>query len=236
MLITMIGHSTVLLEVAGLRILTDPYFGGWGNPAYARLRPPARTREDLQDVDLVLVSHNHWDHTDRAYFRSLAGDVPVLAPARSGWLTKLQGARTVVGLKTWQSHECGEVTVTAVPAIHLAVTCGFVVQAEGKQVYFAGDTFYRPFMQEISRRFQLAAALMPVTTYRLPMTMGEKGAVRAVTDLKPRVVIPIHLGLQPRSPLLRTSHSLAGFECRLREARLATEIILLHEGESWTVS
>lgn len=232
---TMIGHSTVLLEVAGLRILTDPYFGEWGNPAYARLRPPARTREDLRDVDLVLLSHNHWDHTDRRFMQSLTEDVPVLAPARAGWLTKLQGAKNVVGLKAWESHDYGAVTVTSVPATHLAVSCGFVVKAEGQQVYFAGDTFYRPFMQEIGRRFRLAAALMPVTTYRLPMTMGEKGAVRAATDLDTSVVIPIHLGLQPRSPLMRTNHSPAGFTRRLREAGLPHEVVVLNEGESWTV-
>ena len=63
MRITMIGHSTVLIEAGGMKILTDPYFGTWGNPAYKRLAPPARKREELRDVDLVLVSHNHWDHT-----------------------------------------------------------------------------------------------------------------------------------------------------------------------------
>ena len=72
MKVTMIGHSTVLIEAAGMKILTDPYFGTWGNLAYKRTAPPSRTREELEAVDLVLVSHNHWDHTDSRYFRALA--------------------------------------------------------------------------------------------------------------------------------------------------------------------
>jgi L-ascorbate metabolism protein UlaG (beta-lactamase superfamily) len=80
MKVTMIGHSTVLIEAAGMKILTDPYFGTWGNLAYKRTAPPSRTREELEAVDLVLVSHNHWDHTDSRYFRALAVEVPVVAP------------------------------------------------------------------------------------------------------------------------------------------------------------
>ena len=72
MKITMIGHSTVLVEIAGQRILTDPYFGLHGNLAYARPRPPARSREELSNVDLVLVSHNHFDHIDRRFLRVIA--------------------------------------------------------------------------------------------------------------------------------------------------------------------
>ncbi|MFQ5857466.1 MAG: MBL fold metallo-hydrolase [Anaerolineae bacterium] len=149
------------------------------------------------------------------------------------WRTRLKGAKNVTGIKAWQSQHFGPVTVTAVPAVHLAVTVGFVVQSEGKQAYFAGDTYYRPFMEEIGQRFQLDVALMPVTTYRIPMTMGERGAVRAVQALKPTTVIPIHLAVAPRSPLLRTNHTPEGFTRRLREAGSKTEVVVLQEGETW---
>lgn len=233
MRITMIGHSTVLIEAAGRRILTDPYFGSWGNPAYARLTPPSAKAEELTAVDLVLVSHNHWDHTDGRYFRALSADVPVLAPRASAWLTRLKGAKQVVGMGKWERQEFGAVQVTAVPARHVAVTRGYVVEAEGKSVYFAGDTFYRPFMKEIGAKFQLDVALLPVTTFRIPMTMGEQSAARAVADLHPRLVIPIHLALRPRSPLLRTRQTPEGFQKRVAEAGLKTEIRNLREGESW---
>jgi N-acyl-phosphatidylethanolamine-hydrolysing phospholipase D len=233
MRITMIGHSTVLLEGADARFVTDPYFGTFGNLAYARSRPPASKREDLGRIDGVLVSHGHWDHTDRRFFRSLDASIPVLVPAGTSALLKLKGARNVVPMRRWESRTIGAAEVTAVPATHIARTVGYILRMEGLSVYFAGDTYHRPFMADLGRRFHIDIALMPVTTYRIPMTMGERGAVAAVRDLRPSVVIPIHLGLQPRSPLLRTRQSPEGFERRLRAAGLDTEVVHLGEGEHW---
>ncbi len=232
MRITMIGHSTVLMETGSHKILTDPYFGTWGNPAFKRLVPPAMKRGDLGEATMVLVSHNHWDHTDGPLLRGLGEDVPVLAPARAAWLTRLRGAKHVSGVKPWETRRFGDVAVTAVPALHVAVTVGYVIESGGKRVYFAGDTYHRPFMKEIGRRFALDAALLPVTTFRIPMTMGEKGAVEAVRDLQAPVVIPIHLGIQPRMPLLRTGQSVDGFVRRLFEAGSTARVLPLAEGES----
>ena len=145
------------------------------------------------------------------------------------------GGRNVTGIKKWDSISLGEITITAVPALHLTATVGYVLQSENKQVYFAGDTFYRPFMQDIGGRFQLDVALMPVTTYRIPMTMGEKQAVQAVQALKPAVVIPIHLGLKPRSPLLRTAQTPEHFAQRLEETGTTSKVVILREGESYTL-
>ena len=234
MRITLIGHNTVLIEVDGKKILTDPWFGLGGDLTYARLNPPAKTRQELTDVNLVLVSHDHWDHTDSRYLRLLANDVPVVMPRQTHWLTRLQGIKNVIGIGAWASLRFGEITVTAVPAFHITFTVGFVIQAEGKQIYFAGDTFYHPWMPRIGQQFQLDAALIPVTTFRIPMTMGEKGAVRAVQALKPSTVLPIHLGVRPRLSWLRTHHTPEGFTKRLRETGLTTPVVILHEGESWT--
>lgn len=235
MQITMIGHSTVTIEIGGKRIITDPYFGMWGHVAYARTAPPARTREALQDADLVLVSHNHWDHIDRRYLRLLAEDRLVLAPRWTAWMTRLHGAKNVVGVQNWASHRFDEIIVTAVPAVHLTVSAGFVVHGEGKQIYFAGDTFYHPFMERLGRAYQIDVALMPVTTFAIPMTMGENGAVRAVRAIGPSTVIPIHLGVQPRSPLLRTRHTPQGFAEKVRRAGLETRVVSLSEGQSWAL-
>lgn len=233
MRVTMVGHSTVLLETAGLRLLTDPWFGLSGNLAYARLAPPAFRREELRDIDGVLLSHGHWDHTDRKFLRALDPGVPVLGPAGSPATRWLKGARNFRALRPWQSCEVGAVLVTAVPALHLARTIGFVLQVGGICAYFAGDTYHRPFMEEIGRRFRIDVALMPVATFRLPMTMGNRGAVAAVADLAPATVIPIHLGIAPRSPLLRTSQSVASFTRRLRDSGSATQVVHLREGDSW---
>jgi L-ascorbate metabolism protein UlaG (beta-lactamase superfamily) len=234
MKITMIGHSTVRMEVGGKRILTDPWFGRFGNPAYARVQPPALTREQLRDVDLVLVSHNHFDHTDRRFLRSLPESTPVLAPAVTAWMTRLKGGRNVIGLAPWKRAEFGDVSVTSVPARHVTFTIGYVIAGEGKQIYFAGDTYFAGFMPRIAREFHLDVALMPVTTFRIPMTMGEKSALRAAQVLAPKTIIPIHLGIRPRSPLLRTSQTPEGFQERARQAGLPTNVVILHDGESWS--
>jgi L-ascorbate metabolism protein UlaG (beta-lactamase superfamily) len=234
MKVTMIGHSTVLIEAAGKRILTDPYFGSWGNLAYKRITPPYKTREQMAAVDLILVSHNHWDHTDSRYFCALAADVPVVAPGAAAWITRAKGAKNVVGLRKWEQRQFGPVAVTAVPALHMGLPCGLVIEAQGKHIYFAGDTYFGGFMKEIGAKFSPELALIPVTTFRIPMTMGERSAVRAVEALAPRTIIPIHLGIVPRSPLLRTGDTAEGFSKRVRDAGLKTEVVILREGESWT--
>jgi L-ascorbate metabolism protein UlaG (beta-lactamase superfamily) len=233
MRITMIGHSTVVVEGADTKLITDPYFGTLGHVAYARLRPPASRREDFLEVDAVLVSHSHWDHTDRKFFGSLDASIPLLAPAWTSALLKLKGAHNIVSVRPWESRRIGAAVITAVPATHLARAVGYVIELDGICAYFAGDTYHRPFMADIGRRFQIGVALMPVTTFRIPPTMGERGAVAAVRDLHPATVIPIHLGIQPRSFLLRNDQSVAGFERRLRAAGLDTEVVHLREGEQW---
>jgi L-ascorbate metabolism protein UlaG (beta-lactamase superfamily) len=233
MRITMIGHSTILIETGATRLLTDPYFGTLGHIAYARTSQPALGRDEIGRLDGVLVSHGHWDHTDRQFFRNHAPGVPVLLPSGTSTLMRLKGVRTPVPVRTWQSRRLGDAVVTAVPALHLARTAGWVVQTDEACLYFAGDTYYRPFMAEIGRRFPIDAALMPVSTYRIPMTMGEKAAVKAAGDLGAATVVPIHLGVQPRSPLLRTRQSPEGFERRLRGSGLPTRVVHLANGESW---
>jgi len=191
-------------------------------------------REALADVDLVLLSHNHWGHRDDRFFRSLPAATPVLAPARSAWLTRLHGARSVVGVAFWETRRVGALTVTAVPALHMAATVGFVIQGGERTAYFSGDTYYTRSMEAIGERFRPGVALIPVTTYRIPMTMGERGALKAVRALRPGVVIPIHLGLTPRLPWLRTADSPEGFARRVREAGLPTHFEVLRPGETWS--
>jgi L-ascorbate metabolism protein UlaG (beta-lactamase superfamily) len=233
MRITVIGHSTVLIESDGTRLLTDPYFGTFGHIAYARVSLPAVARDEVGPLDGVLVSHGHWDHTDRGFLRGLDPEIPVIVRSGTTTLMRFKGARNTVPLRRWQSLKIGGMVVTAVPAAHIARTSGFVVQNERSCAYFAGDTFYRPFMAEIGRRFPIDVALLPVTTYRIPMTMGEKGALCAARDLGADAVIPIHLGVQPRSPLMRTKQSSEGFERRLRDAGLDVEVVHLANGDSW---
>ena len=231
--ITMIGHSTILIEIGGMRILTDPFFGLHGNPAYRRIAPPAFTRQKMADVDLVLLSHDHWDHFDRRYFRMLPASVPVVVPAPAGGWMRMRGVRRPVGIRRWESLQHHGITIWSVPASHFCVAHGFVFEHGPQRVYFAGDTFHGRFHERIARELAPTVALLPVITYRLPMTMGEDQAVQAVGDLQPQVVIPIHLGLEPRSPLLRSSQTVERFAKKLHRAAPNVRVVHLHEGECW---
>jgi L-ascorbate metabolism protein UlaG (beta-lactamase superfamily) len=231
--ITMIGHSTVLFEIDGVRILTDPHFGRHGNLAYRRLAPPANAREEMTGVDLVLLSHDHWDHFDRGFFRMLSSSVPVIVPAATREWMRLRGVHRPVGIRPWESLRQNGVTVWGVPAHHFGVACGFVIERGRRRIYFAGDTFHGGFHRRIASELAPTVALLPVTTFRLPMTMGENQAVRAVCDLQPQVVIPIHLGLAPRSPLLRTSQTVTRFAEKLGAVAPGVRVVHLREGDDW---
>ena len=89
-------------------------------------------------------------------------------------------------------------------------------------------------MSTLRQKFRIDIALLPVTTYRLPMIMGEQQAVRAVQALEPDVVIHIHLGIEPRSPLLRTRQSPKGFARRLQQTGSKTQVVILKEGMCWS--
>jgi L-ascorbate metabolism protein UlaG (beta-lactamase superfamily) len=102
MRVTQIGHSTVLVEAAGIRLILDPFFGRHGNPTYRRRRPPARAREDCLDVDAVLISHAHFDHIDRLYLREISADVPVFAPHHAAWWIALTCDREIHGVRPWR--------------------------------------------------------------------------------------------------------------------------------------
>jgi L-ascorbate metabolism protein UlaG (beta-lactamase superfamily) len=235
MKITMIGNCTALIETEGMQIVTDPYFSPTGSLLYERLTLPTKTREELSDANLVLISHNHWDHTDSQYLRLLPNDTAVVVPKQAQQAIESRGAKNVAGLSAWETQHFGEITVTAVPASHVVPTIGFVVQSEGKRVYFAGDTYYRPFMKEIGQRFQIDVALLPVSQDRFPLTMNPENALRAVRALSPHVVIPIHLSVALRLPFLRVNHTTDRFRRKVQEAGLECSVVILQEGQSQEV-
>ncbi|MHB1355886.1 MAG: MBL fold metallo-hydrolase [Anaerolineae bacterium] len=229
MRITMIGHSCLLIETGGLRIVTDPFFSTASNALAIRTAPPAYDRSELINANLVLISHTHYDHIDSTYLRLLPAATPVLAPAASRQQVVNLGGQHVVGVEPGQDLP----QIHVVLASHVGPAVGYVISSEGMNIYFAGDTFCRAFMADIATQYPLRAALIPVFTIRLPLGMNEQEAVRAVAMLKPQTVIPIHLDVQARYNWLRTGGSVETFRQELLRTDLATELVVLRGGESW---
>lgn len=233
--IKIIGHSSVLIEIGEQTIITDPYFSKKGNIVFKRTRPPYGERSQYTYSDLILVSHNHFDHMDIKFFNMLTQKSKVIMPNVMKYLKPILGIKNAIGLKTYEKSSINGITVTAVPAKHPAICCGYIIEAEGKCIYFSGDTYYSSFMKELSQKYPIDIALIPVTTFRTPMTMGEKSAVKAAEALNPKIIIPIHLGIEPRLPLMRTRDSVDGFTARLRIAGITSKVVPLMEGEEFSI-
>ncbi len=216
---TFVNHSTVLLRIGDLNILTDPIWSERASPfsfaGPARVREPGLALAGLPPIDVVLVSHDHYDHLDLDTLRALAahgrgGPPLVLAGLGTGALFARHGLENHRELDWWQSVEIDGVTFTFVEVRHRSgrgladqmktLWGGFVVSAPAGRVYFAGDTGYGPHFGEARQRFgAFDLALIPIAAYRprdfmLPVHLDPAGAVQAHRDLGARQSIAIHHG------------------------------------------
>jgi L-ascorbate metabolism protein UlaG (beta-lactamase superfamily) len=202
--IRFVGHATVRLEIGGVRVLTDPFLR-------ARLGPlerhgPVPDAADLGPVDVILISHGHADHFDRASLAAVPGRPTIIVPRGLGAATRRAVAGTVIEVAAGDQVDLGSLSLTAVPARHWispgaarAQPLGYLLDG-GPRVYFAGDTGRMPTMRELAGSVDVA--LLPVWTWGPhlgPGHLGPRSAADAVADIQPAVAIPIHWGtLYPR--------------------------------------
>lgn len=197
--ITWVGHSTVLVDLDGVRLLTDPVLRA--RLAHLRRVAPADPG-GLRRVDAILVSHVHYDHLDLPSLDRLGRSIPVLVPRGAGPLLRRRRFERVLELDEGDEVALGEVTVTATHAEHLAdrgpfrakaASLGFVVSGS-VSVYFAGDTDLFDGMASLG---PLDGALIPIWGWGPEVGEGHLDpgkAARALTLLRPAVAIPIHWG------------------------------------------
>jgi L-ascorbate metabolism protein UlaG (beta-lactamase superfamily) len=196
-----VGHSTVLVELDGVRLLTDPVLSARIGPI-VRIAAPVRA-EDLGVVDCVLLSHLHADHADLATLRAVRRTGPIIAPTSAGSWLQARGLNPVIELSANDEVAIGDVTVRAVPAVHdgrrwplgpAPAPVGFLIRGS-RSVYFAGDTDVFDGMAEL--RGSVDLALLPVWGWGRGVGSGHLDPVRAaevVALVAPAVVIPIHWG------------------------------------------
>jgi N-acyl-phosphatidylethanolamine-hydrolysing phospholipase D len=217
---TWVGHSTVLLQVGGLNVLTDPMWSERASPVQwagpRRVMPPAITLEALPPLDVVLLSHSHYDHMDRATVRQLARqhpDATWVAPLALGRYLRGFGVREVLELDWGQTADVRGTIIRATPARHFSARrfrdrnrtlwCGFVLECGGRRFYFAGDTAYHPEFAAIGTHGPFDLVMMPVGAYDPRWFMrivhvDPEEAVRAYTDMTsahPDAPLPLMLGI-----------------------------------------
>lgn len=212
--ITWIGQSTFLIQVEGLNILTDPLFSKRASPVgFAgprRLAPPGVPFADLPRIDIVLVSHDHFDHLDRAAVRALGNGPRYFVPLGLGRWLAAAGIHRFSELDWGQTSSVGPLTIHAVPAQHFSgrtlggfnrrLWAGWVVETTRGRLYFAGDTGYGGHFREIAARFSpLRIAFLPIGSYRPrrimeTVHMDPPEAVRAFRELGAEVGVAMHWG------------------------------------------
>ncbi len=221
--VTWIGHASMLVQASGLNVLTDPAFSERASPLSflgpRRAQAPGVALKDLPPIDVVVISHNHYDHLDEDSIRSLnaraKGATLFLVPlGLKPWLADL-GITNVVELDWWQKHETGGVNFHLTPVQHwsargltdrnLTLWGGWAVMGPDFHWYFSGDSGYSPDFLDTRRHIYGDApgsfdlALIAVGAYAPRWFMREQHvnpaeAVQVHRDLGARRSIGVHWG------------------------------------------
>lgn len=205
---TWIGHTTALLQLGGLNILTDPIWSDRASPlTFAgprRVSPPGVAFDDLPIIDAIVISHNHYDHLDANTVKRLIARFPAAAwrvPLGVADFIRAKGAADVAECGWHDSTAVGTLRLTCVPAKHFSgrgpfdrnktLWCGWVLSSNRSSVYFAGDTALNPSFADIGRRYgPFRLALMPIGAYdprwfMRSVHMDPEECVSAVKQLAP---------------------------------------------------
>ena len=218
--LTWIGHSTFLWQYQGVNLITDPHLTDRASPVgFAgpkRIMQPAISLDDLPDLDVVVISHNHYDHLDKKSVLGIARrqkDNPPLFLVPLGmkdWFADIGIEEKVVELDWWQVYQVGDWKYHAVPVQHWSrrglldtnemLWCGWVVEAPNKRLFFAGDTGYSDDFKDIGKRFgQMDLSLIPIGAYAprwfmKDMHCNPEEAVQIHLDVNSKQSIGMHWG------------------------------------------
>lgn len=210
---TWLGHATVLLEVSGHWVLTDPVWSDRVSPAATvgprRHHPVPMAIADLPHLDAVLISHDHYDHLDTATIDALVTgqEMPFVVPLGIGEHLRAWGVpeHRIVELDWGQSHIVGELQVTCTEARHFSgrlfkrnttLWSSWVVAAGERRVFFGGDTGYTPaFAQVGAEHGPFDVTVLPIGAYDRrwrDVHMDPEEAVRTHLEARGGVLLPIH--------------------------------------------
>lgn len=204
--LTWIGHASFLIQSQHANILVDPNWANWLLVA-RRLRHAGLAHHHLPNIDLVLITHAHFDHLNRKSLRRIASNQPIVVPAGVGDLVHGLGFEKVYEMNWWERLRFPGAAVTFVPAKHWGARKvtdlyrgygGYVLDLGGRSVYHAGDSAYFEGFREIGRKLRPEISLLPIGAYHGPKFgenhMNPEEALQAFHDLRSRIMIPMHFG------------------------------------------
>jgi L-ascorbate metabolism protein UlaG (beta-lactamase superfamily) len=204
--LTWIGHASFLIQFNDLNVLIDPNFANWLF-LLKRLKRSGLKLRDLPRIDLVLLTHAHFDHFHKPTLRRLSSTKIGVMPWGLGTLTRTLGFERIVELQWWDSFSHADWRVTLTPCKHWGARMlrdehrgygGFVLEYQGRRIYHAGDSAYFDGFKEIGRRLAPEIALLPIGAYHPEpfrrVHMGPDEAVRVFRELKARWLVPMHFG------------------------------------------
>lgn len=243
---TRIGHASVLLDVDGTRILTDPWFSE--KPGYDPGEPRAcPSAADLPHLDGVVVSHGHQDHFDLVAMDAYPDkSIPMVVKRGLGRRARAAGWTDVIEVDAWESTSINDVTVTATPARHKVPEVTYVLQGAGQTIFFGGDTQKIPELDQVARRFpDIDLALLPINgltirpLFNQQVVMNASQAAELTATLAPRLAVPIHYaftaGPLRERLLLKLDRRTSAYVQAANELAPDTDVHVLDTGQPLTL-
>jgi L-ascorbate metabolism protein UlaG (beta-lactamase superfamily) len=204
--LTWIGHASFLVQFNDLNVVIDPNFANWLFLLKRIKRSGLRIR-DLPPIDLVLLTHAHFDHFHKPSLRRLPHPKIAVMPWGMGDLARNLGFERIVELDWWESFSHRDWRVTLTPCKHWGARVlrdshrgygGFVLEHQGRRIYHAGDSAYFDGFKQIGQYFAPEIALLPIGAYRPEsfrnVHMGPPEAIKVFQDLRAKWFVPMHYG------------------------------------------
>jgi L-ascorbate metabolism protein UlaG (beta-lactamase superfamily) len=204
--LTWIGHASFLVQFTDLNVLIDPNFANWLF-LLKRIKRSGLKIEHLPPIDLVLLTHAHFDHFHKPSLRRLPHPQIGIMPWGTGDLAMNLGFGRVIELKWWESFSNNDWKVTLTPSKHWGARTlhdrhrgygGFILEHQGRRIYHAGDSAYFHGFQQIGRRMPPDIALLPIGAYHPDsfrrVHMGPDQAIKAFRNLRAEWLVPMHYG------------------------------------------
>ncbi len=204
--ITWIGHASFLVQFTDLNVLIDPNFANWLF-LLKRIKRAGLKIKDLPPIDLVLLTHAHFDHFHKPSLRKLPHPKIGVMPWGMGNLAKNLGFERIIELEWWDSFSHKKWSVTLTPSKHWGARMlhdqhrgygGFILEHQGRKIYHAGDSAYFDGFKEIGKQFAPEIALLPIGAYHPEsfrnVHMGPDEAMKVFKELSAKWLVPMHYG------------------------------------------